>query len=173
MGAGDGLGGEDGDVLLDDALALLFGGVVADAAKDAVGDVLHAHQPGGGEALAGDFLLAGHGPETVGEVVVLHGAVAGDVVVAAVVVGEEEALVGDELAGAALVEEDDGILEAGVVDVIDVLGGDAHAGLLHGCLVAAQEHGNPHALVGHGGRQQEGDHCNDGKDFFHVIRFVR
>ena len=92
----------------------------------------------------------------------LYGTVAGDVVVAAVVVGEEEALVGDELAGAALVEEDDGVLEAGVVDVVDVLGGDVHAGLLHGCLVAAEEHGNPHALVGHGDGQQEGNGCNDG-----------
>ena len=65
------------------------------------------------------------------------GAVAGDVIVAAVVVGEEEALVGNELTRAALVEKDDGILEAGVVDVVNVFGSNAHACFLHGGLVFA------------------------------------
>ena len=98
-----------------------------------------------------------------------HGAVAGDVVVAAVVVGEEQALVGDELAGAALVEEDDGILQAGMVDVVDVLRGDVHAGFLHGGLVFAQKHGNPHAFICHSERQQEGNHCEKRKDFLHGV----
>ena len=156
MSTSHSLGGEDGDVLFDDALALLLGGLVADTSQHTVGHILHTHQTGGGETLAGNFLLAGHCPKAVGEVVVLHGAVAGDVVIATVVVGEEKSLVGDKLTGAALVEEDDGILETGVVDVVDVLGGDVHTGLLHGCLVATQKHGNPHALIGHCHRQQEG-----------------
>ena len=150
------LGSENSNILFDDALALLLGGLVANASQHTVGHILHTHQTGGGKALAGYLLLAGHCPEAVGEVVVLHGAVAGDVVVAAVVVGEEKSLVGDKLTSAALVKEDDGILETGVVDVVDVLGGDAHTCLLHGGLVAAQQHGNPHTLVGHCHRQQEG-----------------
>ena len=40
------------------------------------------------------------------------------------VIGKEESLVGDKLAGAALVEEDDGVFEAGVVDVVNVLSRD-------------------------------------------------
>ena len=53
------------------------------------------------------------------------------------VVGEEEALVGNELTRAALVEKDNGILEAGVVDVVNVFGSNAHACFLHGGLVFA------------------------------------
>ena len=168
--AGHGFDGEDGDVLLDDALAFGLGGLVVDAFKHTVGHIFHSHKTGCGESFAGYLLTAVHCPESMGEVVVLDGAVAGDVVVAAVVVGEEEALVGDKLAGASLVEKDDGVFEAGVVDVVDVFSGDMHACFLHGSLVLAQKHGNPHALVGHSRGQQKHNHCEKGKDFFHKVK---
>ncbi len=148
VGARDGLVGDGLDILGHDALAVLLCGLVGDAFQHLGGNVLHADQAGYGEARAGDFLAAGHGPEAVGEVIVLDGAVLHDVAVAAVVVGEQQALVADELACAASAEEDDGVFERGVVDVVDVAGRDAHTGALHGGFVALEEHGNPHAFVG-------------------------
>ena len=167
--AGNSLDREDGNILLNNALALCLGSFVINAFEDTIGDILHAHKTGCRKTLAGNLLVTFHGPEAVGEVVVLHSAVTGNVVVAAVVVGEEKALVGDKLAGATLVEEDDGIFETGVVDVVDVFGSDVHASLLHGSLVFAKEHGNPHTLVSKSGRHQKDCQCENGKDFFHRI----
>ena len=78
----------------------------------------------------------------------LHRAVFLDVVVAAVVVGKQQALVADDLSRAAATKEHDGILEAAMVDAVNVLSGDLHAHLLHFLLVVLQQHGNPHALAG-------------------------
>ena len=76
-----------------------------------VGDVVHPHQIADCQAGAGEFLTAVHRPEAVGEVVVLHRAVPLDVAVAAVVVGDEQSLVGNHLAGAARAEQHDCVLE--------------------------------------------------------------
>ena len=161
-----GAGGDGLDVLGDNGLAVLLGGLVVDAGQDLLGDVLHADEAGDAEAGAGQLLVAAHGPEAVGQVVVLDGGVADNLAVAAVVVGEQKAFVADELAGAAAAEEDDGILERGLVDVVDVLRADAHAGTLHGGFVALEEHGDPHAFVGAEGQHGE---CHDEgcKEFLH------
>ena len=146
----DSLGGDCRDILGHDLLAVGFGGLVVDPFEDLSGDILHAHEACDGEPRARDFLVASHGPEAIGQVVVLDGTVAHDVAVAAVVVGEEQPFLADEFTGAAATEEEDGVLEGGVVDVVDILSADVHAGLLHGGLVALEEHRNPHTLVGQG-----------------------
>lgn len=65
------------------------------------------------------------------------------------VVGEDEAIVGHNLARASASEDDDGVLDGAVVDAVDLLGREAAAFLLHDIdVVAAQEAENPHTLVG-------------------------
>ena len=85
----------------------------------------------------------------------LHGAVRLHEGVAAVVVGEQQSLGGDELAGTAAAEEDDGVLHAVVVDAVNVLRRQPEAELLHFGLVVVEEEGQPHAAVG-AGHSEEG-----------------
>ena len=86
-----------------------------------------------------------------------HRAMLLNVVIAAVVVGEQQAVVADNLARAAATEEHDGIFQAAVVDAINVVGSDAHAHLLHLFLVLLEEHRDPHPLSGEGHHRREQD----------------
>ena len=129
-------------------LTLVFGRVDGDAFQHLGGHVAHLAEENDAEARARQFLATVHGPEAVGEVVVLNGTVLLDVAVAAVVVGKQQALVADDFACAASAKEHDGVFQATVVDAVDVFSGDFHAHFLHFLLVVLQQHGNPHAFAG-------------------------
>ena len=140
----------------DQVLAALAGG-------DLVRHVGHALQEADREARAGQLLVAGHGEVAVLEVVVLGGGERLDVAVAAVVVGHEQAAAGDDLAGAAAAELDDGVLDGRVVDAVDLLRGEPGAEVAQGVAVhLLEQRQQPQALVGaQGGRhQQQG--CQNG-----------
>ena len=166
VGAADSL---VGDALADVAHglgAVVLAHVVAEAFKHAGGDILHAHEDGGGEAGVGEFLRHVVGPEAVAQVVVLDGGVLLQFAVAAVVVGGDESFVGNDFTGAEVPEgtafvakADDGVLDAVLVDGIDVFGREFETGFLHVGIVFADEREEPHALVGAaggGGQNQQG-----------------
>ena len=142
-------------VLVDLGLAFVLGHVGRDVEKHLAGHVAHLAEEDDAEAGARQLLSPVHGPEAVGEVVVLHRAVFLDVVVAAMVVGEQQALVADELARAAAAKEHDGVFQATVINTVNVVGSDAHAHLLHLFLVVLQQHGDPHAFAGLGDADSE------------------
>ena len=149
--------------LVDQGLALdlhqgihLFGRIVLGdlllQLRESVGDVGHRLEEGDGEALGREFLGPGHGPVAVHQVVVLIGGERLDVAVAAVVVRDDEAVGGDDLAGAAAAEVDDGILQGAFVDAVNLFGGQLAAGLLEGFSVHFLEEGQePHSFIGVGG----------------------
>ena len=72
---------------------------------------------------------------------------AGDLPEAAMVVGEDEALIADHFRRATATEKHHRILYAPLVDAVDVLGGDQHAGGAHIALDALEQRGQPHAFV--------------------------
>ena len=84
-----------------------------------------------------------------------------DLAVSAVVVGEEQPLVGDQFSGAAGTEQDDGILEGGLVDAVDIFGGELEALGLHVGDALGDQGRQPHAFIrlertgGDDERQQE------------------
>ena len=109
-------------VVADDGGTLLLRGVGGHAVKHLRGNVLHPHQAGDRETWARQFLGAAHGPEAISQVVVLHRAVRHYVAVAAMVVGKHQTLVGDNLARASAAEQQDGIFQTSVVDVVNIFG---------------------------------------------------
>ena len=134
----------------DQFLAALAGGKL-------VRDVGHALQEADGQPRAGELLLAGHGEVAVFQVVVLRGGKGLDIAVAAVVVGHQQAASGDDLSGASAAELDDGVLDGGMGDAVDLLRGEPGAEVAQGVAVHfLQQRQEPHSLVGaQGGRQQE------------------
>ena len=162
------------DGFVDDAVADVANGfsavvlahVVAEAFEDALGDIFHTDEDGSGEAGVGEFLRHVVGPEAVAQVVVLDGGVLLQFAVAAVVVGGDESFVGNNFTGAEVPEgtafvakTDNGVLDAVLVDGIDVFGREFETGFLHVGIVFADEREEPHALVGAaggGGQNQQG-----------------
>ena len=100
---------------VNDGLALL-------ACGQTVCYVLHADEKTDGKALARQFLGSRHGPESVCEIVVFDGREALYGIVSAMVVREQQPFGRNKLAGAAAAEEYDGVLERGLVYVVDVFG---------------------------------------------------
>ena len=86
------------------------------------------------------------------------------------VVGHQQAVAGDELAGAAAAELDDGILDGCVVDAVDLLGREAGAEVTERVAVHLLDQGKkPHSLVGaQGGRHQEECGGDRKEDLFHI-----
>ncbi len=78
----------------------------------------------------------------------LDAAVALDLAVAAVVVRDEEAFAGDQLAGAAGAEQDDGVLQGGLVHAVDVLRRQAETLGLHVGYPLGNKRRQPHPFVG-------------------------
>ena len=150
--------------------ALAFRHVVVDLAEHALGDVVDAHEEAHKEVLDVHFLVFGLGPKPVRQVIVLRRAEALDGAVRTVVVGEHQALRRNDLRRAApAVQTHDGVLQGGVVDVVDVLGAQTQASLLHACFVDALKHvEEPHALVGAGRGEEEQACCCQGCESFHV-----
>jgi len=69
---------------------------------------------------------------------------------ATMVVGKQQAFVGDELSGTSTSKKQDGIFQAAVVYRIDILSCDFHAHFLHFLFVhLLEQHGYPHAFAGH------------------------
>ena len=124
------------------------------ARGDPVGHLLHADEEADPEFFVGQLLGPRHGPETVGQVVVLDGRMFLDGVVAAVVVGEQQAFGRNEFARTAAVEKYDGVFHRGLVDRVDVFGREAEAFCTHVVDAFGDQAREPHALVGQ--RRQEG-----------------
>ena len=86
----------------------------------------------------------------------LVGGQALDAAVSAVVVGYQEALGANHLTGAAAAKVYDGVLEGGLVDGVDFLGGELAArGLEVFSVELLEERQEPHSFIGKG-RQREG-----------------
>ena len=102
------------------------------------------------EPRSGNLLGPRHGPETVLQVVMLHGREGLNRPVAAVVIGEEQSFGRDDLSRAAAPEDDDGVLQRGVIHAVNLLGRKFAAAGLHVLgvhLLEVRQH--PHALVCH------------------------
>ena len=145
---------------------MLAGGLIhvgGDVGEHALGHVFNALKEGDAEVGNRFFLLEAHGPEPIGQDVILHGAEALNGSVSAVVVGEHESLAGDQLGRtAAPIEGDDRVLKARLVEGVNVLGGKVEAHLLHLGFVDALEHvEEPHAFVGTGRKGGELDGCEE------------
>ena len=154
-------------------ICLLGGGdqrLAVGACGDLVRHVRHALQETHGQARAGEFFLPRHGEVAVFQVVVLRGGEGLDVAVAAMVVGHEQAASGDELAGTASAELDDGILDGGMVDAVDLVRSEPGAEVVQGLAVhLLEQRKEPHSLVGaQGGRHEQQSGGNGKEKFLHI-----
>ena len=142
------------DVLARDALILLLRGDRGDVAKDLGRHVADLADEAYLKPRSRQLLGLRHGPETILEIVVLHGRELLDRTVTAVMVREEQSLGRDDLPGAAASEDDDGILERGFVDAVNLLGREFAAPLLHLFDVHFLKVGQqPHSFVGRSGQR--------------------
>ena len=143
--------------LLDDLVCGLSRG-------DAVGHLLHPDEEAHPEFFVGQLLGTRHGPESVGEVVVFGGRVPLDGAVAAVVVGQQQSFGRDQFARASAVEQHHGVLHRGLVDGIDVFGGEPESLGAHVVDARGDQAREPHALVGqrrqHEEDGQQGQQCS-------------
>ena len=112
-------------------------------------DVVHPLHEGDAQPGHRQLLGAVHGPESVGEVVVLDAAELLYAAVAAVVVGQQQALVGHDLSGAASAELDYRVFERTLVYRIYLFRRQPAAGLLQGLGVHfLDKRQQPHPFVG-------------------------
>ena len=117
-----------------------------------VGHVQNPVDVGDGQAFAREFLVAGHGPETVGQVIVFHRAVLLDIAVAAMVVGQHQPFGRDDLAGTSASEVYHRVLQADSVGAIHIVYAQVEAHFLHNRGVLLFQIGqHPHAFVGESG----------------------
>ena len=150
-------------------VALAFGLGPADdlllrlACGQPVGHLLHADEEFHVELLVGQLLGARHGPESVGQVVVLDARMRLYGVVTAVVVGQQQSFGRDQLARAAAVEQHHGVFHRSLVDRIDVFGREPETFCAHVVDALRNQAWEPHALVGRGRecekRTDEGKQC--------------
>ena len=104
----------------------------------------------------------------------LHGAVA------AVVVGEEQAVLRDDFTGAeeaggfrGAAQTHDGILQAAIVDTVEFFGSQLKTHLLHIHIVQTlHEHREPHAFVGTHSANHSQDGESKNKYFFHLVIII-
>ena len=113
-----------------------------------IGHVLDAHDEHGRQARIHELLLHRHGPEPILQNVPFQAAVRLDLPVTAVVVRQEQALVGDHTRRTTATELDDGVFERTPVDRIDVLRRQLEAHGLHVAFNGLEQGGNPHAFRG-------------------------
>ena len=158
-------------VLGEDAfLDVLEGDIPLLGGTDLIGHVDEPVEELDRQAGARQFLAALYRPETVAEVVVLRGAELLDAAVAAVVVRDQQAFFGDHFGRAAIVELDDGVLEGGMVDAVDLLGREPAAFGGHDVDVHRfQQRQEPHALVRGGREGQRRGEKEGSKDSFHYV----
>ncbi len=165
--------GQGGDVLLRDSHILILAGDRRDVADDIGRNVDYVTYESHFQTRRGQLALAVLGPESVGQIVVVDRRELLDRRIAAVVVGKEQAVGRNDLAGAAAAEYDDRILQRALVGRVDVVGREtaalgAHLFDVHLFDVGQQ----PHALVGCC-RERDPDGREDKKQFFHIRFFLR
>ncbi len=163
--------GQGGDVLLRDSHILILAGDRRDVADDIGRNVDYMTYESHFQTRCGQLALAVLGPESVGQIVVVDRRELLDRRIAAVVVGKEQAVGRNDLAGAAAAEYDDRILQRALVGRVDVVGREtaalgAHLFDVHLFDVGQQ----PHALVCCG-RERDPDGREDKKQFFHIRVF--
>ncbi len=155
-----------GDLLV----ARRLGQRIAQLRQDAVRHVDDLADEGDAEARRGNLLGVGHGPETVLKIIVLDAAVLLDGPVTAVVVGENQSPVRDDLAGTAVAENNDGVLDGVAVDVVDVFGGEFEPFGFHILDIQLLEIGKqPHSLVRPESRRREQQRQTGHHDLFHCL----
>ena len=133
-------------------------------------DILHRHQESDTQTRDRNFLGAFVGPIAFHQVVVLIGGKALDTAISAVVVGYQQALVGDDLTGAASAELDDRVFQGRLVDGIDLLRRQLAAGGLQVFLVhLLDQRQQPHTFIG-GSAHHQGKRSQESNDTFHVFK---
>ena len=79
----------------------------------------------------------------------LDTAVRADKVVAAMVVGQKKPLIGDHFSSTSCTKKQDGILEGGLVDAVNLLCGDLAPFGLHLFDAGLEQSRDPHTLISH------------------------
>ena len=87
-----------------------------------IGHVLDLLDEGDGQSRIGQLLLTAHGPEAIRQVVVLHRAMPLDIAIAAMVIGQNQAIGRDDLARTTAAKTDHGILQRHAIRIINVVG---------------------------------------------------
>ncbi|EJX04130.1 hypothetical protein EVA_07763 [gut metagenome] len=123
------------------------------------------------QARSGKFFAAVLGPEAVGQVIVFHRAMLLDGIVAAVVVGQDEAVGRDDFTGTATAEDTHGILQRNAVGTIQIFSLQQESLCLHavGQVLFLHQLQQPHPFVCLRGQESQAQQCQ-GNQFhsFHV-----
>ena len=102
-----------------------------DLGVDQVGDVYNAVYEAEFQSRCGQFLFPAHGPEAVGQVVMLHAGVLLDGGVSAMMVGEDQTFGRDDLSRASASEYTDGIFQGDSIRIVDVISFQLQALFFH------------------------------------------
>ena len=129
-------------------LAARFIHIVLHARKHPVGHILHPDEKRYRQAGIRKLLLPRHGPEAVGQVVVLQAAVALYLAVSAVMVGQQQSLGRHQLARTAASEKHHGIFQRRLIHAVNVFGRKPEALGFHVVHLPSDKARQPHALVG-------------------------
>jgi hypothetical protein len=121
--------------------------LVAAACGNGIGDILHAPHDAHFESGVGKLFAARHRPKTVGQIVVLDGAVFHYLVVAAVVVGEEQPLGRNDSAGASAAKHHDRVVERWTFGIIEIRGFESKPFFAHIFHLTLDLRGQPHSLI--------------------------
>ena len=101
-----------------------------------------------GQSLAGKFLFTGHGPEAVGQIVMLHRTVLLDVAISAMVVGQYETFRRNDFTGTSSSEVNDSILQTDTVGGVHFVDADIQSEIVHdGSILLFQVGQHPHPFV--------------------------
>ena len=155
---------ERGNCLVRNGLSIIGFAVVLEdlfpELAEYVRDIGHAAEESHAQARNRQFLVPGHCPVAVLEVIVLRSGEALNAGITAVVIGYQETLAGYHLGGASATEMHYRILERGIVDAVDLFSREAAAKVRHSLRVhLLQQREHPHALVcpqDGGCRQEQG-----------------
>ena len=152
--------GQAGDILRGDPFVFLLPGRGRHVAQNIRSHVADRTDETHLEPRGGNLLLARHGPKAVLQVVVFDRRQGLYRSVAAVVVGEQQAVGRNDLARAAAAENDDRILERRFVDAVNILGRKFASARLHvPDIHFLQVRQHPHAFVCRRG-QRHARRCN-------------
>ena len=143
-----------------------------DALVHQVGDINDAVYKAELQSGSRYFLFAGHGPETVSQVVVLHATVLLNSAIATVVVGQDQSFGRDDFAGASTAKDTHGILQTHAVRVVERVSFQFQTLLFHQVnrVLLLHQLEQPHAFVGtcrQGGKGDQAKHQALFKEMFH------
>ena len=134
-------------VIVYNGLAFFFVHRVCYTFQNLLCNVFHAAHESDGQAFVGQFFCTCACPKAVFQVVVFYGAVCLNLVVAAMVVGQQQAFCRDDFACTASAKVDNGVFEAGLVYAVNIFCRELKAQLVHAVYFLSNEHGQPHAFV--------------------------